>query len=161
MNGEFLRLEKIVRYIRTLTDFEPKIALILGSGLGDFAKEIEIVKTIPYSDIPGFPVSTVPGHKGQFVFGYIGKAPLVVMQGRVHYYEGYPICDVVLPTRIMKMLGAEVLFLTNAAGGINPDFSAGNLMLINDHISNFVPSPLVGENIEQLFQALQTKTEST
>ena len=150
MNKEFERLEKIVKYIKTLTDFEPKIALILGSGLGDFAKEIEIVKTIPYSDIPGFPVSTVPGHKGQFVFGYIEEVPLVIMQGRVHYYEGYPISDVVLPTRIMKLLGAEVLFLTNAAGGINPDFAAGNLMLIKDHITNFVPSPLIGENIDEL-----------
>lgn len=150
MNKEFERLEKIVKYIRTLTDFEPKIALILGSGLGDFAKDIEIVKTIPYSDIPGFPVSTVPGHKGQFVFGYIEEVPLVIMQGRVHYYEGYPISDVVLPTRIMKLLGAEVLFLTNAAGGINPDFAAGNLMLIKDHITNFVPSPLIGENIDEL-----------
>ncbi len=150
MNKEFERLEKIVGYIRALTDFKPKIALILGSGLGDFAKNIEIVKTIPYSDIPGFPVSTVPGHKGQFVFGYIGKAPVVIMQGRVHYYEGYPISDVVLPTRIMGLLGAEVLFLTNAAGGINPDFSAGNLMLISDHISNFVPSPLIGKNIDEL-----------
>lgn len=150
MNKEFERLEKIVKYIKTLTDFEPKIALILGSGLGDFAKEIEIVKTIPYSDIPGFPVSTVPGHKGQFVFGYIEEVPLVIMQGRVHYYEGYPISDVVLPTRIMNLLGAEVLFLTNAAGGINPDFAAGNLMLIKDHITNFVPSPLIGENIDEL-----------
>lgn len=150
MNKEFERLKKIVAHIRALTDFKPKIALILGSGLGDFAKDIEIVKTIPYFDIPEFPVSTVPGHKGQFVFGYIGKAPVVIMQGRVHYYEGYPISDVVLPTRIMGLLGAEVLFLTNAAGGINPDFSAGNLMLISDHISNFVPSPLIGENIDEL-----------
>ena len=150
MNKEFERLEKIVEYIRTLTDFKPEIALILGSGLGDFAKEIDIKKTIPYSDIPGFPVSTVPGHKGQFVFGFLGSAPIVIMQGRVHYYEGYPISDVVLPTRVMKLLGAKVLFLTNAAGGINPDFSAGNLMLISDHISNFIPSPLIGENIDQL-----------
>ena len=150
MNKEFERLEKIVEYIRTLTDFKPEVALILGSGLGDFAKEIDIKKTIPYSDIPGFPVSTVPGHKGQFVFGFLGNAPIVIMQGRVHYYEGYPISDVVLPTRVMKLLGAKVLFLTNAAGGINPDFSAGNLMLISDHISNFIPSPLIGENIDQL-----------
>ena len=98
MNKEFERLEKIVKYIRTLTDFKPEIALILGSGLGDFAKEIDIKKTIPYSDIPGFPVSTVPGHKGQFVFGFLGCAPIVIMQGRVHYYEGYSISDVVLPT---------------------------------------------------------------
>ncbi len=150
MNNEFKRLQGIVDYIKGITDFKPEIALTLGSGLGDFAKNIDIVKTVPYSDIPDFPVSTVPGHKGQFVFGYVGKAPVIIMQGRVHYYEGYPIADVVLPARVMKLLGAKVLFLTNAAGGINPDFSAGNLMLIRDHISNFVPSPLIGENIDEL-----------
>lgn len=150
MNNEYQKLIKITDYVKSITDFTPKIALILGSGLGDFANEIEITKKIPYSSIPGFPVSTVSGHKGQFILGYIGKAPVIIMQGRVHFYEGYPISDVVLPTRIMKLLGAEVLFLTNAAGGINPDFSAGNLMLIKDHISNFVPSPLIGENIEEL-----------
>ena len=150
MSLEFKRIEKITNYIRTITDFKPKIALILGSGLGALANEIEIVAKIPYSSLPGFPVSTVPGHAGQFVLGYIGKPPVIIMQGRVHYYEGYPIKDVVLPIRVMKMLGAEILFLTNAAGGINPDFSAGNLMLIKDHISNFVPSPLIGENIDEL-----------
>ena len=148
MSIEFQRIEKITNHIRTITDFKPKIALILGSGLGALANEIDVVAKIPYSSLPGFPVSTVVGHAGQFVLGYIGKAPVIIMQGRVHYYEGYPIKDVVLPIRVMKMLGAEVLFLTNAAGGINPDFSAGNLMLINDHISNFVPSPLIGENID-------------
>ena len=150
MSLEFKRIEKITNYIRTITDFKPKIALILGSGLGALANEIEIVAKIPYSSLPVFPVSTVPGHAGQFVLGYIEKAPVIIMQGRVHYYEGYPIKDVVLPIRVMKMLGAEILFLTNAAGGINPDFSAGNLMLIKDHISNFVPSPLIGENIDEL-----------
>ena len=150
MSIEFQRIEKITNHIRTITDFKPKIALILGSGLGALANEIDVVAKIPYSSLPGFPVSTVVGHAGQFVLGYIGKAPVIIMQGRVHYYEGYPIKDVVLPIRVMKMLGAEVLFLTNAAGGINPDFSAGNLMLINDHISNFVPSPLIGENIDEL-----------
>lgn len=150
MSLEFKRIEKITNYIRTITDFKPKIALILGSGLGALANEIEIVAKISYSSLPDFPVSTVPGHAGQFVLGYIEKAPVIIMQGRVHYYEGYPIKDVVLPIRVMKMLGAEILFLTNAAGGINPDFSAGNLMLIKDHISNFVPSPLIGENIDEL-----------
>ena len=150
MNNEFKRLKDITDYIKNITDFKPKIALILGSGLGDFVKNVDIKKTISYDEIPGFPVSTVPGHKGQFVFGYIGKAPVVIMQGRVHYYEGYPIKDVVLPTRIMKLLGAEILFLTNAAGGINPDFSAGNLMMIRDHITSFVPSPLIGKNIDEL-----------
>lgn len=150
MNNEFKRLKEITDYIKNITDFKPKIALVLGSGLGDFVNNINIVKTVSYNEIPGFPVSTVPGHRGQFVFGYVGKAPVIIMQGRVHYYEGYPIKDVVLPTRIMKLLGAEVLFLTNAAGGINPDFSAGNLMMIRDHIANFVPSPLIGKNIDEL-----------
>ena len=150
MNREYERISEAVQYIRNQIDFEPKIALILGSGLGDFAKNIKIEKTIEYKEIPNFPVSTVPGHKGQFVFGYLDDVPMVIMQGRVHFYEGYKITDVVMPTRVMRLLGAEVLFLTNAAGGINPGFSAGNLMLINDHISSFVPSALIGENIDEL-----------
>ncbi len=150
MNREYERISEAVQYIRNQIDFEPKIALILGSGLGDFAKSIKIKKTIEYKEIPNFPVSTVPGHKGQFVFGYLDDVPMVIMQGRVHFYEGYKITDVVMPTRVMRLLGAEVLFLTNAAGGINPAFSAGNLMLINDHISSFVPSALIGENIDEL-----------
>ncbi len=150
MNREYERISEAVQYIRNQIDFEPKIALILGSGLGDFAKSIKIEKTIEYKEIPNFPVSTVPGHKGQFVFGYLDDVPMVIMQGRVHFYEGYKITDVVMPTRVMRLLGAEVLFLTNAAGGINPGFSAGNLMLINDHISSFVPSALIGENIDEL-----------
>ena len=96
------------------------------------------------------PVSTVPGHKGRFIFGYVNGVPVVCMQGRVHYYEGYSMNDVVLPTRLMKLMGAKVLFLTNAAGGVNYDFSAGDLMMITDHIMNFVPSPLIGPNIEEL-----------
>lgn len=103
-----------------------------------------------YHDIEGFPVSTVPGHKGRFLFGYVGDVPVVIMQGRVHYYEGYPITDVVLPIRLMKMMGAELLFLTNAAGGLNPDFSVGDFMMITDQIANFVPSPLIGPNIDEL-----------
>lgn len=92
----------------------------------------------------------MPGHKGRFLFGYVGDVPVVIMQGRVHYYEGYPITDVVLPIRLMKMMGAELLFLTNAAGGLNPDFSVGDFMMITDQIANFVPSPLIGPNIDEL-----------
>lgn len=137
--------------IRAITDFKPKAALVLGSGLGEFAETcVDIKCTVDYSQIAGFPVSTVPGHKGRFIFGYVGDCPVVVMQGRVHYYEGYPMQDVVLPARLMHMLGAEVLFLTNASGGINASFSAGDFMLITDHISCFVPNPLIGQNIEQL-----------
>ena len=108
------KLMKCLRSVREKTDFVPEVALILGSGLGDYADGIEIVDTVDYSDIEGFPVSTVPGHRGRFVFGYVEKTPVVIMQGRVHFYEGYAISDVVLPIRVMKKLGAEILFLTNS-----------------------------------------------
>lgn len=131
-------------------NFCPKVALVLGSGLGNYTDQVRIVSTLSYSSIQDFPVSTVAGHAGQFVFGYIGDIPVVIMQGRVHYYEGYEMSDVVLPIRLMKLLGADVLFLTNAAGGIHPDLAVGDLMLLTDHIASFVPSPLRGENIEDL-----------
>lgn len=136
--------------IRSRTNFVPKLALVLGSGLGDFAETIRICETIDYSSIEGFPVSTVAGHKGRFVFGYVENVPVVIMQGRVHYYEGYDMADVVLPIRLMYMLGAKTLILTNAAGGIDPSLCPGDLMLITDQISSFVPSPLRGANMEQL-----------
>ena len=144
------KLLNCVKSIREKTDFVPEIGLILGSGLGDYAKNIDVVAKIEYSDIEGFPVSTVPGHCGRFVFGYVGGKKVVAMQGRVHYYEGYPIGDVVLPTRIMGLLGIKKLFLTNAAGGVNFDFKPGDFMMITDHITSFVPSPLIGKNIEEL-----------
>jgi purine-nucleoside phosphorylase len=144
------KLQSCVKSIREKTDFVPEIALILGSGLGDFAEQIEIVASVEYSEIEGFPVSTVAGHRGRFVFGYIGGKAVVAMQGRVHYYEGYSIGDVVMPTRIMGMLGAKKLILTNAAGGINYNYTPGDFMIITDHISNFVPSPLIGANVEEL-----------
>ncbi len=150
MNPVYEKLCKCYESVREKTDFVPKVALILGSGLGDYAKNIEIVTTIDYHDIEGFPVSTVSGHAGRFIFGYIGEVPVVCMQGRVHFYEGYPMTDVVLPTRLMKMMGAEVLFLTNAAGGVQDGMKAGDLMLITDHISSFIPSPLLGVNIDEL-----------
>ena len=145
--------EKLMRCYQTVkekVDFQPKVALVLGSGLGDYADRIEIKAELDYHEIDGFPVSTIPGHKGRFVFGYVGDVPVVIMQGRVHFYEGYPIQDVVLPIRLMRPMGAEVLFLTNAAGGVNYDFHAGELMMITDQISSFVPSPLVGPNAEEL-----------
>lgn len=136
--------------MRERTDFVPKVALVLGSGLGGFASELEVACEINYSDIPGFPVSTVPGHAGKFIFGTLGGVSTVCMQGRIHYYEGYDISDVVLPARLMRLLGAEILFLTNASGGVNPEFDAGELMLITDHIMTFFPNPLIGPNIEEL-----------
>jgi len=104
---------------------------------------------ISYSEIRDFPVSTVPGHAGKFIFGYVGEVPVVCMKGRVHYYEGYPISDVVLPARLMKRMGAQILFLTNASGGINTSFGAGDFMLIQDHISCFAPNPLIGQNVDE------------
>ncbi len=136
--------------VRKRTDFQPETGLVLGSGLGDFADGIEIRDVVEYSDIEGFPVSTVKGHKGRFVFGYVDSVPVVIMQGRVHYYEGYAMSDVVLPARLMGMMGAKRLFLTNAAGGVNENFRPGDFMMITDHIASAVPSPLIGANIEEL-----------
>ena len=144
------KLKKCLESVRAATDFKPLVALVLGSGLGGYADEMEAVASVEYSDIEGFPVSTVPGHKGRLVFGYISGVPAVAMQGRVHYYEGYDMEDVVLPIRLMGLLGAKALFLTNAAGGANFDFSAGDFMLITDQISTLVPSPLRGANLDEL-----------
>lgn len=150
MNENYEKLMKCFECVQQKITFKPEIALILGSGLGDYADTMEVVETLDYHDIEGFPVSTVPGHKGRFVFGYAGGVPIVAMQGRVHFYEGYKPQDVVLPIRLMKLMGAKVLFLTNAAGGINRSFNAGGFMLITDQISMSVPSPLIGENIDEL-----------
>lgn len=150
MNPVYEKLMRCYNSVREKIDFQPEIALVLGSGLGDYGETIDVVATLDYNEIEGFPVSTVDGHKGRFIFGYVKEVPVVCMQGRVHYYEGYPMTDVVLPTRLMKLLGAKVLFLTNASGGLNYEFSAGDFMMITDHIMNFVPSPLIGQNIDEL-----------
>lgn len=150
MSRQYEKLETCYQYYRSLTDFVPKVGLILGSGLGGYAKNMKVELEIPYCDIPGFPVSTVQGHEGKFLLGYIGNVPAVAMKGRVHYYEGYAMEEVVLPTRLMKRMGIEILFLTNAAGGINREFHVGDFMMITDQISSFVPSPLIGENVSEL-----------
>ena len=150
MNPVSEKLSKCYESMKDKVPFKPQIALVLGSGLGDYADEIQVESVLEYKDIEGFPVSTVQGHKGRFLFGHVENVPVVIMQGRVHYYEGYAMTDVVLPIRLMKLMGAEALFLTNAAGGVNYDFRAGDFMLIRDQIASFVPSPLLGPNLEEL-----------
>ncbi len=149
MSKVYERLEKCYECFKKKISFTPDVALVLGSGLGDYAESITITDTLDYKEIEGFPVSTVLGHKGRFVFGYVGDVKVVIMQGRVHYYEGYKMEDVVLPIRLMKMMGAKILFLTNASGGVNFGFHAGDLMLISDQIC-MAPSPLIGENPDEL-----------
>lgn len=150
MSEVYDKLMRCFESVKERIDFVPEVALVLGSGLGDYADGIRVENTLDYHEIEGFPVSTVPGHAGRFVFGYVGSVPVVCMQGRVHYYEGYSMQDVVLPIRLMKLLGAKVLFLTNAAGGIKQGMSAGDFMMITGQIGCMVPSPLIGENIDQL-----------
>lgn len=152
MSKVYEKLLKCCSSVREKIDFTPEIALVLGSGLGDYAEspDVTVEAVLDYHDIEGFPVSTVQGHKGRFIFGYVREIPVVIMQGRIHYYEGYPMSDVVLPVRLMGMLGAKVLFLTNASGGIQEGMHAGDFMLITDQISDFVPSPLIGENPDEL-----------
>ena len=150
MNPVYEKLLRCYESFRAKIDFKPEVALVLGSGLGDYGESIRLEAVLDYHEIEGFPVSTVPGHKGRFLFGYVGKVPVVIMQGRVHYYEGYPMEDVVLPTRLMKLMGARILFLTNAAGGLNDGFKPGDFMMITDQIANFVPSPLIGPNMDEL-----------
>ena len=150
MGEVYEKLLRCYENVRRKTEFVPRVALVLGSGLGDFAETVGVEHELPYGDIEQFPVSTVPGHAGKFIFGYVGDVPVACMKGRVHYYEGYPISDVVLPIRLLKLMGAETLFLTNAAGGVNENFRPGDFMMITDHIASAVPSPLIGANIEEL-----------
>lgn len=150
MNATGEKLYACSEYIRSRIPLRPAVALVLGSGLGDFADKIDIKYILPYSDIESFPVSTISGHAGRYVFGYLNGVPVCAMQGRVHLYEGYPVGDVVLPIRVMGLIGAHSIILTNAAGGINKTFHPGMFMLLSDHISSFVPSPLTGENIPSI-----------
>ncbi len=159
MNPVYEKLNKCYEAFKQKVDFQPKVAIVLGSGLGDFASSIDVACELPYSELEGFPVSTVPGHAGKYIFGTLEGVPVVCMQGRVHFYEGYDITDVVLPERLMGLMGAKVLFLTNAAGGVNYNFKAGDLMLIKDHISSFIRNPLIGPNVEELGTRFPDMTE--
>lgn len=139
-----------VDFIQGKTSVQPTIGIILGTGLGGLVKEIEIIDEIPYSEIPHFPVSTVESHSGKLIFGNLGGKKVVAMQGRFHFYEGYDMQQVTYPVRVMKLLGIEKLFVSNASGGVNPDFEVGEIMILNDHINLFPAHPLIGKNIDEL-----------
>jgi purine-nucleoside phosphorylase len=143
-------LQQAVDYIKGIYAGEPVLGIVLGSGLGNFTDEIAIEKEIAYSAIPHFPVSTVRGHKGKLIFGTLSGRKVVAMAGRFHCYEGYSAQEIVFPIRVMKLLGIKTLILTNAAGGVNPSFNVGDLMIIKDHISFGLPNPLIGKNEDEL-----------
>lgn len=147
--GYTLQIAEAADYIKSLWGEKPDFALILGSGLGDLAEQVEKSVAIPYNDIPYFPVSTVAGHAGQLVCGTLEGKKVIVMQGRFHYYEGYPMRTVVFPVYVMRKLGVESMVVTNAAGGMNRDFRAGDLMLISDHLNLTGANPLIGPNSEE------------
>ncbi|HTI88949.1 MAG TPA: purine-nucleoside phosphorylase [Puia sp.] len=143
-------IEEAVRYIRSVYAGQPRVGIILGSGLGNLSREITVEREIAYTDIPHFPVSTVEGHQGKLIFGTLSGRPVAVLSGRFHFYEGYTPAQVVFPVRVLKYLGIETLLLSNAAGGMNASFRVGDLMIINDHISLFVINPLLGKNESEL-----------
>ena len=140
------QLNEATNFIKSIHNSKPQIGIKLGSGLGNLVSEIEVDKEINYGDIPHFPVSTVQGHSGKLIFGKLGNKQVVVMAGRFHFYEGYMAQHISYPIRVLKMLGIETLLISNAAGGVNPGFKVGDLMIIRDHISLFVHNPLIGAN---------------
>lgn len=153
------KIKEATDFIKSIIDFRPVAGIVLGSGLGSFTSELKIEKEIPYGDIPHFPVSTVQGHSGRLIFAEISGKKVVVMAGRFHFYEGYAAEEVVFPIRVMKMLGIQQLMLSNAAGGTNPGFKVGDLMIITDHISQFQVNPLIGKNLEDLGTRFPDMTE--
>ena len=147
---DYKAMGRYVEKIGSKIGFAPKVGIVLGSGLGDLADNMQSVYSIAFTDIAGFPMSTEEGHEGQLIFGYIEDVPVVCMQGRIHYYEGYSMEEVVLPIRFLAMMGVEDIILTNAAGGINPELKTGDIVLITDQIATFVPNPLIGQNVNEL-----------
>jgi purine-nucleoside phosphorylase len=150
MNDQKEKIRAARDYIQARTRIQPQLAVILGSGLGALADEVEVDAAFPYGEIPGFPISTVAGHAGQLVVGSLADKKVVVMQGRFHYYEGYPMSLIIFPIRVMQALGSTALIVTNAAGGLNPEFNAGEVMLITDHINAMGINPLIGPNDDQI-----------
>lgn len=149
MTSPLIYFDEAADYLRSKIHYRPTTGIILGSGLGKLADTIENPDIIPYSEIPHFKTSTAVGHKGNLIFGTLNGREIVAMQGRFHFYEGYTMQEVTLPVRVMSQMGVSRLFVSNAAGGINPDFKVGDLMIITDHI-NFMPNPLIGKNIEEM-----------
>ncbi len=143
------QFNETVKYLKKQYLEVPTVGIVLGSGLGNFIDEITVEKEVAYEEIPNFPVSTVEGHKGKLIFGKLSGKTVVAMAGRFHFYEGYNAQDVVFPVRVMKLLGVETLLLSNAAGGVNPSYKVGDLMIIKDHVSLFTPNPLIGKNIAE------------
>lgn len=146
----YKKIQETADFIKEKTSLRPRVAIVLGTGLGNLAEKIEVENTLAYKDIPNFPVSTVTGHKGQLIFGRLNGTEVLAMQGRFHYYEGYSMQETIFPIRIMKLLGIEHLLLSNASGGMNPDFEIGDLMIIKDHINLMGDNPLIGHNDERL-----------
>jgi purine-nucleoside phosphorylase len=144
------QMKEAVEFVNSRTHVKPTIGIILGTGLGGLVKEIEVIDEIPYQDIPHFPVSTVESHSGKLIFGQLGGKSVVAMQGRFHYYEGYTMQQVTFPVRVFKALGIERLFVSNASGGVNPDFEIGEIMILDDHINLFPAHPLIGKNYNEL-----------
>lgn len=146
-------LEKIkvtANYIKERIQATPEVGIILGTGLGGLVKEIDIIDSIPYNEIPNFPVSTVEGHAGRLIYGKLGNREVLAMQGRFHFYEGYSMKEVTFPVRVMKYVGVKNLFVSNASGGLNPDYKVGEIVIINDHINFFPEHPLRGKNENEL-----------
>lgn len=146
--NQILKLQRTSEFIKKSYPHEPAVGIVLGSGIGNLSSEIEIEYQVDYSSIPDFPVSTVAGHDGHLIFGKMAGKRVVAMAGRFHFYEGYSVDQVVFPVRLMKFLGVKILLLSNAAGGMNPDFRVGDLMIITDHISFFTVNPLIGPNAD-------------
>ena len=142
------QIEDTAGFLNEFISEVPLAGIILGTGLGDFDKEIETEVVIPYKDIPNFPVSTVEGHAGNLIYGRINKMPIIAMQGRFHFYEGYSMKEIIFPIRVMKYLGIKYLFVSNASGGMNPEFNIGDIMIITDHI-NCMPNPLIGKHYQE------------
>ena len=154
------QINQTAEYMRSKVTEMPKIAIILGTGLGSLVDYMEDKQVIPYSEIPNFPVSTVEGHSGNFIFGSLGGKRVMAMQGRFHYYEGYDMKTVTFPVRVMKALGVETLFVSNASGGMNPEFVVGDVMIITDHINLFPEHPLRGKNYNELGVRFPAMTEA-